>query len=385
MKNKTLLFLIFFLFSLGIVFWKKSNLLPSSPLPPFSQSSSNKSFKTNQTSPTLQPQQNKIIEKKDLPTSHSVFLPYWSLPDNLEKIKNPVFDDQLPITNYHYFGIAPNENGIAKNEPGYLNLDKIKKLSESLKVSSLVLRMTNNDLNLKILEDEDLTKKLIDETIQITKNNNFEELILDLEVSALPFENITNSITNFVGRISDKTREENIKLSMTIYADIFYRKRPYDLKILTQKINRLYVMGYDFHKLLGTPGPNFPLNGKEKYGYDLNQAMKDFIDVCPKEKLIFIFGLYGYDWTVDDQNRPIKSAKAFTLKQISKKFLKDPQVKISSIKRDPLSSENEIHYQDDENQRHIVWFEDKESVLKKQEFLKSKGINQFSYWAWGYY
>lgn len=319
-----------------------------------------------------------------LTSNFSLFLPYWRLPENKEEVNLPQISNlQAQIANLIYFGIAPNETGIDKNEAGYLNLQKIKNLSQSLKIDSLSLRMTNADLNFKVLEDRELMTKIIDETIQITKESGFKEVVLDFEITALPFQSLTEKITEFVSFFSQKTKEKNIKLSMTIYADNFYRKRPYDLKNLTLLVEGLYVMTYDFHKAYGQPGPNFPLFGKEKYGYDLSQGAKDLLAFIPKEKLIFVLGLYGYDWLVDEKNRSIKMATALTLNQIKEKFLKNNHA--VSLTRDPLSKEQKIEYYDENNQKHVLWFEDENSIKEKIDFLKSQGIDQFAFWAFGYY
>jgi len=331
----------------------------------------------------LSPQTNqkKVIEK----INFSIFVPYWQLPKNPNEIKESkifIKNKNKIETHYIYFGITADENGIDKNENGFFNLEKINSSKEEHLFSSLVLRLLNDEINFKILENNNLQKKIIEDTIKITKEKNFSELILDLEINALPFENVIKKINFFVDNFAQKAKIENLIFSMTIYADTFYRKRPYDIKFISSKTEKIYVMAYDFHKTLGNPGPNFPLFGKKEYGYDLSSCVKDFLTIVPKEKLIFVFGLYGYDWTVDKENRPIKAASAITLNQIKKRFLSDPKIQ---IKRDALSFENKIEYFDNDFYQHIVWFEDEVSVEKKQEFLLENGVYQFGYWAFGYY
>jgi len=332
---------------------------------------------------TLSFQQNQKKEIKKI--NFSIFVPYWQIPENINEIKEAkifIKNKNHLKTNYIYFGINANENGINKNEVGFFNLEKIKTSEKEHLFSSLVLRLLNDEINFKILENKNLQQKIIEETMKVTKEKNFSELILDLEINALPFENVINQINLFVSNFAQKAKSENLIFSMTIYGDTFYRKRPYDIKFISSKTDRIYVMAYDFHKTLGNPGPNFPLFGKEKYGYGLSSCIKDFLTIVPKEKLIFVFGLYGYDWVVDRENRPIKKATALTLNQIKKRFFHNPNIQ---IKRDFLSLESKIEYFDDAGYQHIVWFEDDVSVEKKQEFLLKHGVYQFGYWAFGYY
>ena len=352
----------------------------------------NNYYQTSQkSSPTYQISKNLTLsklpnQKKEIKKiNFSIFVPYWQIPENINEIKEAkifIKNKNHLKTNYIYFGITANENGINKNEAGFFNLEKINSSKEERLFSSLVLRLLNDEINFKILENKNLQQKIIEETMKVTKEKNFSELILDLEINALPFENVINQINSFVTNFAQKAKSENLIFSMTIYGDTFYRKRPYDIKFISSKTGRIYVMAYDFHKTLGNPGPNFPLFGKEEYGYDLSSCIKDFLTIIPKEKLIFVFGLYGYDWVVDKENRPIKAASPLTLNQIKRRFFHNPNIE---IKRDVLSFENKIEYFDDAFYQHTVWFEDDVSVEKKQEFLLKHGVYQFGYWAFGYY
>src|SRR3989338_2268698 len=144
-------------------------------------------------------------------------------------------------------------------------------------------------------------------------------------------------------------------------------------------------MAYDLHKTLGTPGPNFPLNGKEKFGTDLATTVDTITKLIDVNKVYVIFGLYGYDWLVDSEKKPIRAAKPAPLKHIKANFIDKCVWKNCVISRDPQATENEINYVDDNGELHIVWYEDEQSVNKKIKYLKSLGIDNFSYWVWGYY
>jgi spore germination protein YaaH len=364
----------FIIFGSLVLFYLNKNIELKKPLP------SNPQKLTH--SPTLN---HSLRSASGQAIKQSIFLPYWSLPEDFSEIKLPqITNYELPITNYIYFGITPDEKGINKNEPGYQNLiTKINQPTNSFNVNLLVLRMTNTDLNFTILDNNKLQQKMIAQTIEIAKEYSFSGIVLDLEVSSLPSQRIIYQITDFVNKFSTATKSQKLSLDMTIYGDTFYRNRPYDLKNLRQYINQFYIMAYDFHKALGTPGPNFPLYGRDKYSYDLEKAIKEFLSVIPPTKLTFVFGLYGYDWMVDEKERPIKQAKALILNQIRNKLKNTPIYYNSSV--DSLSQETLIKYSDENNNKHILWYEDEKSIEKKQQFLKSKGIANFAYWAWGYY
>jgi len=236
------------------------------------------------------------------------------------------------------------------------------------------------------------------------KNEGFNGIVVDLEIAGIASDNLIKKISNLVEGLSKQAKERNLKFLIAVYGDTFHRHRPYDIDFLSKQVDGIMIMAYDFFKSYGEPGPNFPFNGKQKYGYDFITMVNDFLRFVPAEKLTVIFGMYGYDWTVDEKKRPISQAKALTLAEIKKKFLNDDnirgkefecQLKNCIIRRDPLAKEVEINYTiasdnpDEEGiyriDYHIVWYEDEESVATKMKFLEEKGIGSVAYWAYKYF
>lgn len=304
-------------------------------------------------------------------TSYTIFVPYWSLEEN-----NPtgsVYDRSI------YFGVTPTENGLNKEEPGYQNIAKYDELfSTSQKL--LAVLMTDSDLNLKILANKIVQDEIISETIKTARGNNFSGIVLDLELFSLFNKNIPEQINSFVSDFSKAAKQNNLYFAQTLYGDVFYRHRPYDVKSISDHVDEVMIMAYDFSKSKGEPGPNFPLSGSDKYGYDIKTMVEDFLVVVPREKLSVIFGMYGYDWTVDDKKRPVKPAEVLTDNQIQQKYLGSCNDENCKSTRDNFSQETNIISKD-----HVVWFEDLKSAQVKQDYLQSQGIGNFAYWAWGYF
>ena len=158
------------------------------------------------------------------------------------------------------------------------------------------------------------------------------------------------------------------------------------MKSLETYADSFLIMMYDLHKAAGEPGPNFPLSEGVDSDYDMKKATADFLKFTPSEKITVIFGLYGYDWTLGPQGKPLKAATPLTLNKIKPWFLgKNCQYKNCLITRDDSSKETKITYTDDLGKNHIIWFEDEKSIEDKIDFLKTQGISNFSFWANGYY
>src|SRR3989344_4347155 len=348
----------------------------------------------------LKPKQVSIITPNNAPTTstiqtptkniensstYSLFIPYWKTSLLNDKISIPriadMTDEEIkPI----YFGLSVDENGLMKDEIGFKNLPQFISNFDS-KPMAITIRMLNDDTNIKILKNPDYQNNAIESLDRFLTDYSFSEIILDLELKSLPTEEVINQINQFVKKVADKTHQHNLIFSMTIYGDVFYRQRPFDIQKLSSWTDRFYIMTYDFHKSYGLPGPNFQLEKNENDNYDMKLLIDDLLRFTSSEKIVVVFGLYGYDWTVDDKDRPLKSAKAITLSQIRDKFLNNCSYKNCSINRDNKSSESHITYIDEEEKKHELWFEDENSISAKISYLKSQDISSFAFWAFGYY
>ncbi len=302
----------------------------------------------------------------------TIFVPYWSL--DKESSAKGEYDRSV------YFGVVPNDDGLIRGEPGFQNIAKYNELfprGERL----LALRMTDSDLALHILADKTAQEKVISETVKTVLDNHFSGVVLDLELFSLFDQQVPREINSFVSDFSSASKQNKLYFASAIYGDVFYRHRPYDVKAIGQQVDEIMIMAYDFSKSSGEPGPNFPLEGQARYGYDLGAMIRDFLALVQSEKLSVIFGMYGYDWTVDEQKRPIKPAAVLTDSQIRQKYLLGCGDKNCKVSEDKFSSETKIESGDN----HIVWFEDPKSAQVKQKYLQREGIGSFAYWAFGYF
>jgi spore germination protein YaaH len=307
-------------------------------------------------------------------TDTSLFVPSWtlsSIPDNYNQ--------------YIYFGIEPSKNGINNADPGVQNMQTFLNAMPPDKQIYLALEMENTDINGDILQSKTLQKQVATQTVAIAKENGFSGIVLDLEMGGIPFDSLIDEINGFTKELDTQAKAQHLQFDVTLYGDTFYRLRPFDVKTIAANSDMILIMAYDFHKARSSPGPNFPLSGKNIYGYDMGQMANDFLQAVPNQKLGVIFGLFGYDWPVDNQGNAIGEGVPLTDLQIQNKFLSGCSFKNCSIKRDPVSAETEIQYTDNNNQKHIVWFEDMQSVAAKEKFLRKEGIGNFSFWANSYF
>ena len=310
-------------------------------------------------------------------SSLSLFVPYWGLTDAL--IESGKYNQII------YFGVAPDSGSINLTQQDQSQLDNFNEIAPSSSQKLLALRMTNNQDNFAILKDLSLQQKIIQETIEIAQKNNMQGIVLDLEIQAIPFDSLVKQINSFDNAFYTTVKKNNLTFSLALYGDAQYRARPFEVKTLAKNADNIMLMAYDFSKAKGNPGPNFPLSGSERFGYDYTNLTDDYLKFITPDKVTVTFGLFGYDWLVDDKGNATQQAQAMTLLQIKQKFIDQCAFSKCEWKRDKESAETTINYIDNDGKKHIVWLEDMESIKQKQKFLKTKGINSFSYWAYSYF
>lgn len=305
----------------------------------------------------------------------ALFVPSWTVPH--EQI------DVSGIDSIIYFGITADETGIVHDD-GYTSLSDFTQVVQG-KPIMLTVRMTNTSSNTVVMKDVELQKKIMQDAIAIAKLHNFSGILLDFEVKAVAFDSVTKNVTQFINDFSREVRAQDLDMFITLYGDTFYRVRPYDVKAIAQNADGIMIMAYDFHKAQGDPGPNFPLQGEDLYGYSFERMIQDFLEVVPANKITVIFGLYGYDWKVDDKQRSFGQAQAISLNTIQQKFLTTCAFKNCMHMRDKQSSETKVTYTDTMKDNHVVWFEDMESVAAKTVFLETHHIMSTALWAYSYF
>jgi len=242
-----------------------------------------------------------------------------------------------------------------------------------------------------LLVDANAQKRLLANIDTILEQYNFSGIILDLEVSFSFQSKKKGQISQFVQQICTGIKSNYKTCDVLVYGDFSYRGRPYDLGALGQVADKIILMAYDFHKAAGEPGPNYSFNEREKYGYDFKQMIADAIAYVPKEKIEVVFGMFGYDWTMNEQGKPLKSAQALSLNEINLvtrnlKLITQEKLQVSSYKLQINSAkEKYIEYVDIEGRSHIIWYEDEESAAVKTEYLQQHGVSQVSFWAHSYF
>lgn len=322
-------------------------------------------------------QKDSVQEIADNSTSQKeeyIFVPYWTIDSDIAS---------APFDTLIYFGIEGSTDGINNSEAGHNGLEKFVEYA-GVKDKLLTVRLLNFESNSAILKSEKIQGQIISDSIALSKKYGFNGIVLDLEMQGLPFESLINRITDFNKRFSDESHKNNLTFGTLIYGDVYHRIRPYDVKKIGDAVDRIYVMGYDFSKSRGNPGPNFPLAGADIYGYDFKTMVMDFKKEVPTSKLTFIFGMFGYEWMVDEKGKSVENGTAKTTLQMERMVTRCVTEKSCTVALDPLSQETKAEYTLD-GKKYISFFETSESSQEKINYLKQQGLHSIGWWAYSYF
>ena len=316
------------------------------------------------------------VKKRVSHEQQVLFVPYWNASVD-EQTKNQ-------YDTFVYFGIAVDEDAHIKEDEGLSNIEQFQK-STSGKKQLLTIRMLDSDTNHTILESTSLQKTLIDEILPVINQYDFDGIVLDLEVSSLPLTDVRNNISLFIQQLSESMHKQQKYVAITLYGDLYSRARPYDVHTIAESADEIMIMAYDFHKSRGEPGPNFPMAGRSTYGYDFPSMIRDFINDAPSEKVTVLFGMYGYDWALGPQGKPLTAAHALPLTDIINLIKPSCELKNCKVTQNSETHESTIRYTGDDGSKHEVWFEDEQSADVKKQYLEEQGIGSVGYWVYGYF
>jgi cellulose synthase/poly-beta-1,6-N-acetylglucosamine synthase-like glycosyltransferase/peptidoglycan/xylan/chitin deacetylase (PgdA/CDA1 family)/spore germination protein YaaH len=199
---------------------------------------------------------------------------------------------------------------------------------------------------------------------------------LSLDIENLPDASYPAYLT-FIQDLYTDLHPRNLRLYVT--AGIA-TKDAY-LKQIAANSDGIVLMDYDLHEVESDPGPIAP---QHWFLGNLTHVLK----TVPKEKLICAIGNYGYDWTMsipDPKDRRHPKPKVIDTEDLP---VSDVWQRASdadadlNLDYDTLNPHFE-YIDEDNHQRHVVWFLDGVTVLNEMRGARALGLRTFALWRLG--
>jgi len=198
---------------------------------------------------------------------------------------------------------------------------------------------------------------------------------------SLDFENLPDNsypaYIDFIHELYADLHTRNLRLYVTVGVST---KETY-LKEIATDSDGIVLMNYDQHEVESEPGP---IAAQDWFIGNLARVLK----IVPKEKLICAIGNYGYDWTMSipdpkDKKHPkpqVIDTEDLPVSDVwQRAFDADADL---NLDYDTLNPHFE-YIDEDNNQRHVVWFLDSVTVLNELRGARALGLQTFALWRLG--
>ena len=199
---------------------------------------------------------------------------------------------------------------------------------------------------------------------------------LSLDIESIP-DDADPAYLAFIRALYFQMHARNLRL----YVNVAAATGDSDLTQIAANSDGLILMNYDQHQTTSDPGP---IASQPWFIGNLQRVLK----IVPKEKLICALGNYGYDWTLtipDAKDKRHPKPKVLFTAPISVSDAWERAADADAdldLDYDTLNPHFE-YIDEDNNQRHVVWFLDGVTVLNELRAARQLGLQTFALWRLG--
>jgi peptidoglycan-N-acetylglucosamine deacetylase len=198
---------------------------------------------------------------------------------------------------------------------------------------------------------------------------------------SLDFESLDDdadpAYLSFIQALYAQMHPRNLRL----YVNVAVSASESDLKAIAAHSDGIILMDYDQHEENSDPGP---VAAQDWFVANLQRVLK----VVPKEKVICAVGNYGYDWTLSIPNpKNHRHGKPEVLDtedlSVSEAWQEASDADADLDLADNVLNPHFEYIDEDNNQRHVVWFLDGVTVLNELRAARELGLETFALWRLG--
>lgn len=328
------------------------------------------------------------------------FMPYWQEDDAryapLELLSEVVF---FALTADEHGRLVTETDG--KPEPGWRAWtsspvrDQIAR--SQIAGSKFALSVAQHD-GVKLgafLDDPSAQQALIAALTSQIADNHLDGLNLDFEFTGLSTPAHRQVFTDFSRGLVTAVRAKTPAAELSIDLPAIAADRPglYDVPALAQLFDRVVVMSYDYY----TPGsdvagPVAPIHGRgERYFFDMTTTYDEYSQAVPAAKILMGVPLYGYDWPVDDNSKPLPHVleqgdhNGFAEVVSYRRMKTEPNLSGQNCHWDDSAEETWCDYLDPRtNVQRRAWLEDDSSIAAKFDMAKQRQLGGVALWTLGF-
>jgi cellulose synthase/poly-beta-1,6-N-acetylglucosamine synthase-like glycosyltransferase/peptidoglycan/xylan/chitin deacetylase (PgdA/CDA1 family)/spore germination protein YaaH len=199
---------------------------------------------------------------------------------------------------------------------------------------------------------------------------------LSLDIESLD-DSAYPSYLQFIHDLYADMRSRNLRL----YVNVAVATSDANLRQISANSDGIILMNYDEHEETSDPGP---IASQDWFLGNLRRVLK----IVPKEKLICAIGNYGFEWTLSIPDPKDKKHPKPTVIDTEDLHVADAWQHAADadadldLDYDTLNPHFE-YIDEDNNQRHVVWFLDAVTVLNELRGARALGLQTFALYRLG--
>ena len=203
---------------------------------------------------------------------------------------------------------------------------------------------------------------------------------LSLDLESLP-DDAGPAYLSFIQNLYAALHPHNLRLYVTAAVST----SDSDLKQIAANSDGIVLMNYDEHEVDSSPGP---IAGQDWFVANLRHVLQ----IVPKEKIVCALGNYGYDWIL---SMPPTSGHGRTRARFKPRVIDTQDLSVADAWQRAADADADLgldedslnpHFEyidEDNNQRHVVWFLDGVTLLNEMRAARELGLQTFALWRLG--
>lgn len=338
----------------------------TSPVPSISPEPTATPQPSSSPEPTATPQPSISPEPTPAPVVSKTVLGYATYYFNGDAssynsmVANTSSIDEIATHTYITNGSGAISGLIPNNQITYAN-------SNNIKTYAMVSNNFDGAIAKTLLESATNRQNLINNLLKELKLYGYKGVNVDLEGV---YPSNRPQLTTFMSELYPIMKAQGYEVAMSVPAKVSDSPTnswngAFDIPALANYVDSMVIMTYDEHYPGGSPGPIASIGWVEN-------VIKYFNTVVPKDKIILGVPAYGYDWSS-------LGTKAFGIRGAYNLAASMN----ATINWDNKSKSPFFNYVDSQGISHSVWFENAESLSYKLDLVNSYGISGIAIWRLG--
>ena len=159
------------------------------------------------------------------------------------------------------------------------------------------------------------------------------------------------------------------KNSLHLTVDVSVHDPAYDIEYIGDLADAVMIMAYDEHFPSSLPGP---IASRDWF----LDSLVEILPRLPPERVVVVLGSYGYDWNIDDKERPADSLSFRSAMDLARAADAKPIF-------EPDLENGHFGYRDPDEKNHDVWFQDAPAIWNQVLALRERNIGRVGLWRLG--